>query len=375
MDLDLSPDQKLFRTTTRKFLDAESPLEKVRELAAGPQGFERDWWERGAELGWAAMLVPEDPKAGRISGEGLLSLIVIAEEMGRMVAPGPLLPVNAVITALVESAGGPDHSAEVDELMSGAAVAAWACYEPGAGWGTGTYRTVLTSSPGGFVLNGVKDRVEAAGQADLFLVSAQSGDGVSQVLVPADASGLSVEPSWSLDIVRRFGEVRLDGVQVGPDALVGGLGQAGPVMDRQDQVAAALSCAETCGVVDRVLEFTVEWAFDRYSFGRPLASYQALKHRFADMKTWLEACHATTLAAARAVAAAAPDAAELASVAKSYVGSRGTDIIQDCVQMHGGLGVTWEHDLHLYLRRATVNRALHGTPEEHRRRIADLMEA
>jgi alkylation response protein AidB-like acyl-CoA dehydrogenase len=233
---------------------------------------------------------------------------------------------------------------------------------------------VLTSSPGGFVLNGVKDRVEAAGQADLFLVSAQSGDGVSQVLVPADASGLSVEPSWSLDIVRRFGEVRLDGVQVGPDALVGGLGQAGPVMDRQDQVAAALSCAETCGVVDRVLEFTVEWAFDRYSFGRPLASYQALKHRFADMKTWLEACHATTLAAARAVAAAAPDAAELASVAKSYVGSRGTDIIQDCVQMHGGLGVTWEHDLHLYLRRATVNRALHGTPEEHRRRIADLME-
>jgi alkylation response protein AidB-like acyl-CoA dehydrogenase len=234
---------------------------------------------------------------------------------------------------------------------------------------------VLTPSPAGFVLSGVKDRVEAAGQADLFLVSAQSADGPSQVLVPADAPGLSIEPSWSLDIVRRFGEVRLDDVQVGPDALVGAVGQAGPAMGRQDQVAAVLSCAETCGVVDRVLEFTVEWAFDRYSFGRPLASYQALKHRFADMKTWLEACHATTLAAARAVAGAAPDAPELASVAKSYVSSRGTDIIQDCVQMHGGLGVTWEHDLHLYLRRATVNRALHGTPEEHRRRIADLMEA
>jgi alkylation response protein AidB-like acyl-CoA dehydrogenase len=375
MDLDLSPDQKLFRSTTKKFLETETPLEKVRELGTGPCGFERDWWERGAGLGWAAMLVPDDPQAGRISGEGLLGLIVVAEEMGRLVAPGPLLPANVVITALVESAGGPDHSGELDQLASGAAVAGWACDEPGTGWGTGAYRAVLTRAPGGFVLNGVKDRVEAAGQADLFLIPAQTEEGPAQVLIRADAPGVSVEPSWSLDIVRRFGEVRLDGVQVGPEALVGEPGQAAAALRRQDQVAAVLSCAETCGAADRVLEFTVEWAFDRYSFGRPLASYQALKHRFADMKTWLEACHAITLAAARAVADAAPDADELASVAKSYVGSRGTDIIQDCVQMHGGLGVTWEHDLHLYLRRATVNRALHGTPQEHRRRIADLMEA
>jgi alkylation response protein AidB-like acyl-CoA dehydrogenase len=375
MDLDLSPDQKLFRSTTKKFLETETPLEKVRDLGRGPCGFGRDWWERGAGLGWAAMLVPDDAQAGRISGEGLLGLIVVAEEMGRLVAPGPLLPANVVITALVEAAGGPDHSAELDQLASGEAVAGWACDEPGAGWGTGVYRTVLAGAPGGFVLNGVKDRVEAAGQADLFLIPAQTEEGPAQVLVRADAPGVSVEPSWSLDIVRRFGEVRLDGVRVGPEALVGEPGQADAALRRQDQVAAVLSCAETCGAVDRVLEFTVAWAFDRYSFGRPLASYQALKHRFADMKTWLEACHATTLAAARAVAEAGPDAAELASVAKSYVGSRATDIIQDCVQMHGGLGVTWEHDLHLYLRRVTVNRALHGTPQEHRRRIADLMEA
>src|SRR5216684_2981769 len=138
MDLDLSPDQKLFRSTTKKFLESETPLERVRELAAAPQGFDRDWWERGAELGWAAMLVPDDPGAGRISGEGLLGLIVIAEEMGRMVAPGPLLP-------------------------------GWACDEPGTGWGTGPLRTVLTPAPGGFVLDGAKDRVEAAGQADRFL--------------------------------------------------------------------------------------------------------------------------------------------------------------------------------------------------------------
>jgi alkylation response protein AidB-like acyl-CoA dehydrogenase len=122
-----------------------------------------------------------------------------------------------------------------------------------------------------------------------------------------------------------------------------------------------------------VLEFTIQWAFDRYSFGRPLASYQALKHRFADMKLWLEASYATAAAAARAVQADGPEAAELASVAKAYIGERATDLVQDCVQLHGGIGVTWEHDIHLYLRRVTVDRVLWGTPSEHRRLIAGFL--
>ena len=121
-----------------------------------------------------------------------------------------------------------------------------------------------------------------------------------------------------------------------------------------------------------MFEFTVQWAFDRYSFGRPLASYQALKHRFADMRLWLEASFATAAAAARRPRRG-PDAAELASVAKAYIGERATDLIQDCVQLHGGIGVTWEHDLHLYLRRATVDRVLWGPPAEHRRLIADFL--
>ena len=113
-------------------------------------------------------------------------------------------------------------------------------------------------------------------------------------------------------------------------------------------------------------DMTVEWAFDRYSFGRPLASYQELKHRFADMLSWLEASHAVSDAATAALAAGSPDAAELLSVAKAFIGDYGGELMQDCVQMHGGIGVTFEHDLHLYLRRHTVNRALYGTPAEHR---------
>ena len=136
-----------------------------------------------------------------------------------------------------------------------------------------------------------------------------------------------------------------------------------------------LQCAEVVGILDTVLAFTIQWAFDRYSFGRPLASYQALKHRFADMKIWLEACRATTRAAVAAVGARADDADLLASVAKSYLGEHAAPMLQHCVQLHGGIGVTWEHDLHLFLRRVTLYRSMFGTPEEHNLRVYAHAEA
>jgi alkylation response protein AidB-like acyl-CoA dehydrogenase len=155
---------------------------------------------------------------------------------------------------------------------------------------------------------------------------------------------------------------------------VGAVGEAATEVDRLLQTAAVLQCHESNGAVARVFDFTTEYAGDRYSFGRPLSSYQALKHRFADQKLWLEGCHGIATQAARAVQSGAPNAAELASAAKAYVGEKSTDIIQDCIQLHGGIGVTWEHDLHLFLRRATVNRLTYGTPVEHRERIAALMD-
>ena len=130
--------------------------------------------------------------------------------------------------------------------------------------------------------------------------------------------------------------------------------------------------AETVGAMQFALDMTLEWAFDRYSFGRPLASYQELKHRFADMKTWLEAGHAISDAAAGAVSAGAPEAAELASAAKAFLGQYGTELLQDCVQMHGGIGLTFEHDIHFFLRRVALDRTLHGTPAQHRARIASI---
>jgi alkylation response protein AidB-like acyl-CoA dehydrogenase len=224
-----------------------------------------------------------------------------------------------------------------------------------------------------YLLSGTKDRVDSGDQADYLLVTASAAEGLTQFIVPVTAPGVTVTRDQSLDLVRRFVTVRLDNVRVSPSGLVGAPGEGAAAAARQLQAAVALQCAELTGVAGRVLEFTIQWAFDRYSFGRPLASYQALKHRFADMRLWLEASQAVAGAAALAAASAGPEAAELTSVAKAYIGERATDIIQDCVQLHGGIGVTWEHDIHLYLRRATVDRALWGTPSEHRRLLADIL--
>ena len=369
----LSTDERLFRGTTKEFLEKETPLTKVRELSAAGVGFERDWWVKGAELGWVSMLVTPEAGGDSISGNGLLDIGIVAEEMGRLVSPGPLIPTNIVAAALSEAPTYSTHQSIVEELVSGEAVASWAVYEPDRGWDPAGAQLQATPSGDGYTLSGAKDTVESGDQADYFLVTAQTPDGLSQFIVTADTPGITVTAQESLDMARRFASVDFDNVAVGADALVGESGGAAASIERQLQLAVALQCAELVGVTERVLEFTMQWAFDRYSFGRPMASYQALKHRFADMKLWLEASHGTTEAALRAVQNRSDDAAELVSVAKSYVGQRSTDIIQDCVQLHGGLGVTWEHDIHLYLRRATVDRVTWGTPSDHRRRIADIL--
>jgi alkylation response protein AidB-like acyl-CoA dehydrogenase len=373
LDLELTDDQRLFQETTRKFLEAETPLTTVRQLEHDPAGFDRGWWAQGAALGWTALLVPEDHGGGSVSGAGVRDLVIVAEEMGRAVAPGPFLPTNLVALALVRSGGAAHQSDVLPGIVAGEVVAAWAYDEPGARWDAGRIQLAAAERDGGFVLDGRKTKVEAAAAADQLLVTARSPDGLTQLLVARDTPGVTVVPLEGLDLVRRFADVRFEGVEVPAEAVVGTVGGADDDVARQLQLALVLQCAAMSGATSRVFDFTVEYAFDRFSFGRPLASYQALKHRFADMKLWVEACFATTDGAARAIQDDDPKAGRLASVAKAYVGERTPEIIQDCVQLHGGIGVTWEHDIHLFLRRVTTDRALYGLPDDHVERVASSL--
>lgn len=370
MDLELTADQEFFRDTTRRFLEAEMSLPAVRALADHPDGFERSWWAQGAELGWTSMLVPEAYGGGSLAGDGLLDLALVAEEMGRLVSPGPLLPTSVAVTAL-SAPGSEAVAGEVlAKIVAGELVATVAFDEPGRPWAPANPTLVAAARPGGFVLNGTKVNVEAGAQADWVVVTALLDGEPAQFALATSTPGVTAMPQTSIDLVKRYAKLTFTDVEVPQSAR---LANGAAEIDRQVQVALVLQNAETNGAIARVFEFTTEYAGDRYSFGRPLASYQALKHRFADMKLWLEACHATHTASARAVQTGAPNASELVSVAKHYIGEHATEIVQDCVQMHGGIGVTWEHDIHLYLRRVSLNRALYGAPSDHADRLAVII--
>ena len=367
MLLDPSSDQEFFRQTSAKFLESQVSIEAVRALRDDPAGYGADYWRRGAELGWASLLVSEELGGGTISGAGLVDLTLIAHEFGKRAAPGPLVPVNVVAFALSETGSHPDV---LESLVSGESVASWAFAERDTSTALDGVRLSVSVEGGEVVLNGEKRPVEAGGQASQLLVTGRTGEGLTQVLVPVDAPGVSVTAMGSVDLTQRFAAVRFDGVRLPASTIVGEIGGAGELVERQLQIAVVAHNAEAVGAMQSAFDMTLAWAFDRYSFGRPLASYQEIKHRFADMLSWLQASHAVNDAAAVAVDAGSPDAADLVSAAKAYIGDCSTELLQDCVQMHGGIGVTFEHDIHLYLRRVTVNRALYGTPPEHRQRLA-----
>lgn len=374
MLLEPLPDQESLRDTTAKYLADVMSSEQVRRLRDDAAGYESGYWTRGADLGWTSLLVSERHGGGSVSDHGLVDLSLIAHEFGVRAAPGPLLPTNIVAGALSADGAG-DHAAVIAGLLSGETIATW-CYaeDRAAPTDPSSLGCQIRVDGDELVIDGAKRPVEAGGQAAQFLVTGRTGAGLTQVLVAAGTPGLSIEPMHSVDLTRRFAKVELQAVRVPASAAVGPVGGAGPGVDRQFLQAVVLACAEAVGAMQAAFDMTLAWTFDRYSFGRPLASYQELKHRLADMKSWLEGSHAVTDAAVAAVATGSPEAAELASVAKAFVGEYGSELLQDCVQMHGGIGVTFDHDLHLYLRRVSLQRALWGTPSEHKRRITTLLE-
>ncbi len=367
MEVTLTDDQQFFADTTSRFLATECPISEVRRLAATGDGYEDRYWRQGAELGWTSLLVPEEHGGGSISGQGVVDLTVVADAFGRHVAPGPLVPTNVVAAAL--AASGDDTQAEIlGRILSGDAIASWCGSEHALGGGS----IHAVEGGQGFTLTGTSTPVEAAARAEALLVTAATDGGLAQFVVPVDTDGLTVTPLDGLDPVRRFARVDFAEASVPAAAQLRSAGTVADDVERQLQHALVMQAAIMVGAAERTFDFTVEWAFDRYSFGRPLASYQELKHRFADMKMWLEASHALAGALAREVQAGASGAAETASITKAYLGTYLAELMQDCVQMHGGIGLTTDHDLHLYLRRVTAERSLFGTPARHRQRIAAL---
>jgi alkylation response protein AidB-like acyl-CoA dehydrogenase len=279
--------------------------------------------------------------------------------------------MNVVAAALSRSGSAAQQAEVLPGIAAGETVATWAvagrsgAFDPGA---------AIEASPDGdgWVLRGVAGLVQDGGLASWLLVTAQGPQGLSQFLVPASTPGLSVHRLASLDITQRFALVTFTDARVDDAAVVGEPGGADDDVEHQIRVALVLSVAETVGAMDVLFEMARQYAVDRVAFGRPIGSFQAVKHQLADLSTELEAGKAIAVAATRAVQAGTDDAGELASIAKAWVGDTGIDIAQGCFQVFAGIGYTWEHDSHLFLRRLTMNSLLFGEPDWHRERICRI---
>jgi alkylation response protein AidB-like acyl-CoA dehydrogenase len=374
MELEPTADQEFFAETTRKYLEDKSTPTDLRSLRHDAIGYSPAYWRQGAELGWTSLLVDESDGGGTISGRGVADLTLVAHEFGRHAAPGPLIATNVVAAAVSRSGSPEQKEAVLTGILSGETVASWCFAEPPPSERLGQVNVTAAANDGGYALNGRKMPVEAGAQAAQFLVTARTEDGLIQLLVPSDTAGVTVSPANGLDLTRRFAQVQFEDAQVPRSAVLGDASTAEADVERQLQLAIVMQLAEMVGSMEKAFEITTEWAFNRYSFGRPLASYQELKHRFADMKAWLEAGHAIADAATSHVQDETDRAGEFASAGKAYMGVYGVELLQDCVQMHGGIGVTFDHDMHLYLRRVVIDSVLYGTVSDHRQRLTTILE-
>jgi len=380
MDIGFTEEQELLRDIARKFLDSECPTKFVREMMATDDAVTDQFWRQLADNGWLGITYPED--AGG-SGLGLVDLVVLMEEIGRAVMPGPYPATVLLGGAAIAAAGSADQRREwLPRIAAGQVKATLAVTEPNPRWdAAGITATAREGRWSGLALSGTKMFVSDAHLADVLIVAARSRDGstmedgVSLFLVPKDMPGLSVRRLPSIDETRKLCEVTLANVAVPGSALLGELhGGWAPLQQVIDRAAVALS-AEMCGAAQRVLEMTVEYAKLRVAFGKPIGSYQGVKHKCADMLVEIENAKSLTYYAAWAVDEGAADAPLAVSMAKAAASDAGRKVCAAGIQLHGGIGMTWEHDLQLYLKRAKADEVAFGDASWHRERVAQLMGA
>jgi alkylation response protein AidB-like acyl-CoA dehydrogenase len=370
VDSDTSSERELLRDATARFLRKHGSIAFVREHGEGTVGFDADAWRMGAELGWTSLLVREADGGGSVTGEGLLDLMPIAEELGRVLHPSPFLGTN--ITALAISQFGSEllRAKTLPPILSGELAGAWC--SSGVTPDDGVISATRTTE--GLELSGTAGFVQDGPSAGLYLVTVANKFGeVTQCVVLADAAGVSREALVCLDLSREVAEVRFDAVAVPASAILGEFGKAGTDMARLLETALVLKCADSLGAFARVNEVTFEYAQDRFAFGRPIGSFQAIKHKCVDMYLAYIGAQSVTAAAAEAVQARSPDAASLAAMAKAYVDDSYARAVQHSHQIFGGISMTWEHDTHLYSRHARFNQATLGTAGWHRDRLAQML--
>ena len=360
-----SEEQEELRSSVRRFVTDRAPLSRVRQLMDAGE-IDRDFWaQAGAQLGLQGIAIPEEYGG---SGFSFAEQAIVLEELGAGLYGGPYLP-SAVLaaTALLAS---PDESARQELLpgiASGETIAALAFTEEDGSWDPAGIRLAAAKSDDGWVLDGRKSFVLSGAEATLYLVVAVADGGLSLFAVDAGASGLTAAALPTLDQTRNL--ARLDFAAV-PARLIGSTGDATAILDRVLDVAAIALAAEQLGAAQRALDITVDYTKTRHQFGRPIGSFQALKHRMADLLMEVESLRSAVAYAASAVADDSDEVPALASLLKAYASETYFHVAAEMIQMHGGIGFTWEHDAHLFFKRAKSSELFLGDGAYHREHLA-----
>ena len=370
MDFDLSKPQKLLKDSAREFLARECPHARVRELMETETAHDDKLWQSIADQGWTGLVIPEEHGG---LGLGMVELAVVAEEMGRACLPGAFIS-TLTAAALIERAGSAEQRAKyLEPLAAGELKATVAFLEDGASWDVDAVKLRAEREGGNFSITGRKLFVPDAGVADLLICVARDGESPALLPVERGASGLEVKPMPSMDGTRKVYELSFGGVTVSEADALGADGDARGALNGALEVGCVALCAEMVGGMQWLLETTVEYAKTRQQFGRAIGSFQAVQHQCSDMLLMTESARSAAYYAAWALTEGDANANAAVSIAKAYCSDAYREVGNRAVQVHGGIGFTWEHDIHLYYRRSKSSETLFGDATFHRERIARLI--
>jgi len=377
MEFSFSESQDELRRAARRFLEVASSEERVRAAMETEQGYDSNVWEQlSEELGWTALTIPEE-----YGGLGMtyLDLYPLMEEMGRALLCSPFfsticLGANALLL------GGSDDQKQryLPGIAAGETTATLAHTERSNPMSADGIEATYSANETGYILRGEKRFVLDGHTADLLIVSARSegskgAEGVSLFLVPGDADG--VKRTWlpTMDQTRRLASVELNDVAVQGDALLGEEGGGWDLCEQALDLARIALAAEQVGAAEMCLEMSVEYAKVRQQFGRPIGSFQAIKHKCADMLMLIESARSAAFYASALAAQADANLGEASSSAKAFCSDTFFHCAAEAIQIHGGIGFTWEHPAHMYFKRAKATEVLLGDPSFHRERVAERM--
>jgi alkylation response protein AidB-like acyl-CoA dehydrogenase len=370
VDFALTEAQEMLRQTTHQFLADRVPAETVRKLTETEEGYDPGLWEAGADLGWHSLAIPEDYGG---AGYNFAELSIVLEELGRALFPGPFLPTVVMAADAILTAGNEQQKQSyLPAIAAGRHTMGVALFEGPGGVSLDDVAMQAEVTGDGWVLTGRKQNVVFGHAVDTFLVVARTPEGPSLFLVPSAGPGISVQVVPTLDATTKQALVAFDAVTVEDRMLLGRNGGARPVVERMLRLASVALALDQIGGAQWCLETAVEHAQTRYQFGRAIGSFQAIKHRCADLLVAVEHARSTAHHASRVT----HDEAELAvaaPLAKSVCSGAYVTAAGEAIQILGGTGFTWEHDLHLYFKRAKSTALMFGDARHQRRLLADTL--